>query len=249
MGKEVFNKINPLWARLWFMFLHDNRDYAAYCKARRKKLPANYRKLEKQYPNITEVYDDFGSVYGIEFKQWLSSHSHLFFSATTPEVKLVANAKASKNSIYLEVPLSLQVSKATKQAAEIIRAQFKAASEEARAGDAPKYSLAIKTPSMKSFISTMRCYLAWRLRDLPNDGQKLTQKERVNKVIEIANQWPDEVWDWSTERLERKGAISHGSNAAIDDELRTITNKHALRGKNISLNTLYGKFPVKTAPK
>jgi hypothetical protein len=240
MGKEVFNRTNPLWVRLWFMFLHDNLDYAAYCKARRENQPETHKKLEKQYPKISEVYGDFGSVYGIDFNQWLSKHRHLFFVMSTPEVKLVDSAKAETRSIVLEIPLSLQVSKATKQAAEIIRAQFEAASEEARTGDTPKYALAIKTPSVRTFVSTMRCYLAWRLKNVTSDGNKLDQKEQVAKVIEIAEQWPDEIWDWSTERLDRKDAMY--------DELRRTTNKHALNGKNISLNTLFGRFPVKTAP-
>lgn len=122
---------NVAWIHLWFLFLQLNKDYAAYCKAKRKKQANECRKLEKQFPKIAKVYEDFGTVYGVNFDNWHHKHKHLFY---VKEQKVRTFNKLPKRldpkSINLRIPLQIKVSHATKQAAALTRAAHKKATED-----------------------------------------------------------------------------------------------------------------------
>lgn len=239
MGKEAMRNMNRAWIHLWFLFLKSNRDYAAYCKARRKKQRSDYTKLEKQFQKIAQVYADFGTVYGVKFERWHKTHKHLFYTTSTPKVTALHNSpkELDPSSAYIQVPFSLPVSKATKQAADVIRAAYKDATDEQKHSPLAKYTLATKVPSYISWLSTMKCYAAWGFTLQNIDGKKLNQKERVEKMINLAESYRDEYWEWSTERLERKSVTY--------DDIRRSVNKNKKHAEYIIANTIHGVFPVK----
>ena len=242
MSAKAMQRTNPAWIHLWFLFLQLNKDYAAYCKAKRKKQANQCSKLKKQFPKIAEVYEDFGTVYGIKFDDWYNTHKHLFY---VKEQKVRTFNKLPKKldpkSIHLRIPLEIQVSKATKQAATLIRAAYqKATEDQKRPTEVAKYSLATKVPSYVSWMSTFKCFVAIRYSE-PIDGKKPSQKVIVEKMIEVAERWADEYWDWSEQSLELRGGFV--------EEIRASTSRHIKHARHIVANTIYGKFPVKTSPK
>ena len=242
MSKAAFKGMNTAWIHLWFLFLKQNKDYAAYCKAKRKKQNANCTKLEKKFKKIAQVYDDFGTVYGVNFANWHKSHKHLFYPPVVSKVQSFDKAplKLDPNSVHLCVPLSLPVSQATKQAMTAIRAAYDIAPAAKKKPKLAKYPLSHKTPSVTAWVSTFKCYASF-MYSLHYDAKKFTEKQIVTQLIKVADHYADEYWDWPEQDMHLRGGF--------DDETRKVMQKNKLQAKAIIANTIHGVFPVKIPPK
>lgn len=225
--QEGATRVNAAWAKTWLFFFLLNEDYEKYCVAKRTKDNKTAKVLEKQFPKVAELYEDWGDIHQMQLRDWWSSHKHLFFTDTS-EVREVTSSHEIKNtSLYLEIPLDMPVSKATEAALAIIRTRFKSDSTKPNKG---KYSLALKTISFRSWGSLMTRLHAW---ELAKTGTH-TNTSLVYQLQEDLKVWDSEYADFEV----------------VDFMHRLTSVKRFKRdAKNIIANTIYGKFPVKTPPK
>ncbi|MBV7539070.1 hypothetical protein KW842_25200 [Duganella sp. sic0402] len=104
------------WLWWWYRYFMENTDYEAYCVARREDDETMTLELEKRFPKIAELYDDWGDIHRgrpmqrneNQWKQWLYERRHLFF-IDVPAVQPLAlpAVEVTANAFALQIPTSL----------------------------------------------------------------------------------------------------------------------------------------------
>ena len=221
---------------MWFWYLNQNEDYRLYIDAKKNSKKAVVKKLEKKYKRIAAVYDDFGDTRRVKFSNWIKSRKHLFITPPPPTVQLVAkNHKPDASNLYIQIPLQLPIKRATEEMLEVVRAAYNDASAVEKAvATNPKYSLTIKNPAFRDWLSLLKIQLAWELFEQGN-----TPTDVVFKMIEEMEQ-DIAFWDaknWTTKSLNDKGNLN---------ELRVQAHQFRKQARNIIDNTIDGVFPRKS---
>jgi hypothetical protein len=107
-------KLSERDLRLWLWFLQQNQDFEQYCLAKREKNIAECERIEKQFPKVAEIYDDWGDVHETDilaskksFKAWLEPRAALFNSELTA-AQLIddpASYRPRPGYLLVEIPL------------------------------------------------------------------------------------------------------------------------------------------------
>lgn len=102
----------------WLFFFMHNRDYRRYCWSRRVKREEVQRELECQYPNLTELYDDWGDIHAVDLfgdtaaqLEWWKPRARLFWDL--PRIEWIDEPSTYKpRPGYMLVELPLMETKA-----------------------------------------------------------------------------------------------------------------------------------------
>ena len=211
------------WAKLWLFFFLLNEDYERYCLAIRKKDSKTAISLEKQFPKIAELYEDWGDIHQMLLRDWWPTHEHLFITNAREVKEVPSKHNGSTTSMYLEIPLDMPVSKVTQQAAALIRKRYR---ESQIQRPSAKYTLALKQTSFNSWVGYMKILDVWK--------RVLTgQHTNISLAMELAE---DKGWDWDP--------TDDSFLVNIDDRAGQV-KRYKREAKSIIANTINGKFPVK----
>ena len=104
------------WVWLWFRCLRLNMPYKKYCDLRRDgDASREQAELEKQYPKIADVFEDFGDIHAFKvlggtnydnWLDWLDKHRHLFLVSTDLETALIEEPIAELSTDFLYINAS-----------------------------------------------------------------------------------------------------------------------------------------------
>lgn len=237
--------MNGAWIKLWFQFFELNADYKAYCEAKRTNDSATCNALESKFIHVAMLYADWGDIHDAKFHEWHNKHKSMFYPAEKPQAELLAVAPKTldDDAIYVRVPFSLPVSKATKQVGALIRDSYNNASDEQKAlKTPPRYKLALKKIDWTTWLAVRKAYVVWQ-NSQPVNGIKPTNKHVVFKTVEqIATNdgmHLKKYWNWREDEIALRGNL---------EDLEFQIMRYKRQASQIIANTIHGAFPVKTKP-
>lgn len=240
------------WIWLWFRCLRLNKPYQQYCELRCDGSSSEQAELEKQYPKIAEVYEDFGDIHTFKvlgannydnWLTWLDKHRHLFVLNTELETSLIKEpiGELSVDYLYIRVPVDQQREDAVAAVSTIIKDY-----QETRKA---KYQLSHNKPGPKALSTLRRQLTVWHKRH-PVDGSPVTNEALVELIVTGKvgrdNEWAwnprkrgsKTDWKWSKEYIDE-----HGNTYNLIRELQ----RYDAAAKQIIANTVRGVFPVDVA--
>lgn len=238
------------WIWFWFRCLRLNKPYKEYCDLRRDgDASREQAKLEKQYPKIVEIYEDFGDIHTFKvlggtnydnWLDWLDKHRHLFLVSTELETVLIKEpiAELSADFLYIKVPVDQQREDAIEAVATIV--------SDYHENHKTKYQLLHNKPGPKALSTLRRQLNVWHRRH-PTDGEPITHEALAELLVSgkvgRADEWawkPHKPgskidWKWSKEYVDEHGNMAN---------LTRAVQRYDAEADQIIANTVHGVFPV-----
>lgn len=134
------------WASYWIQCLSANSDYTDFRIAAERGDTEKCLLIERKIKGITELYRDFGRVFGIigsyetcqDWKNWFEPRRHLFLSS--PKTLLAGEVVSdSRSKLNLEIPLHATAKETIDSVARFINSHYE--NNEVSVADTPKYQL------------------------------------------------------------------------------------------------------------
>jgi len=242
--------VDEEWIWIWFRCLRLNKPYKQYCEIRRDSSTSKEQtKLQKQYPKIAEVYEDFGDIHAFKvlgannydnWLAWLDTHRHLFLVSTKLETALIEGpiAKLSEDYLYIKVPVDQQLEAAIAGVSKLL-------SENPKNRKA-KYQLSHNKPGKKALSTLRRQLTVWHKRH-PVEGNPITHQQLV-ELITSGKVGRDDEWAWNPQKVgskidwkwSKEYVDEHGNTASLIREVQ----RYDSAAKQIIANTVHGVFPV-----
>jgi hypothetical protein len=240
--EEVHGKL--IW--FWFRFFRLNQNFEQYCDARRRADDVTYKRLEKEFPKIEELYMDWGDIHIlpdmycddlIEWKEWLASKKQLFF---TPKMNLVSSRtdELEAGTVMVSMPSGVSRSQLSKLFDELIDKNPQII------GAGPKYS-PMRINGRRQSEVLGRLEKAELVCDLISgeDEFKYSHAEIAELVLKIPS-LREFGFKWYP-TADQAARIENGSflKSEVNDYKRTIVNLDKLF-KNTVRGTINGTFPA-----
>jgi hypothetical protein len=242
-GEEVHGKL--IW--FWFRFLRLNEDFEQYCDARRNTDEVSRKRLEKEFPKIEELFEDWGDIHILpamysddllEWKDWLASKRWLFF---TSPMKLIDPpiAGLEKGSRLLSIPSGLDKKQLKKLFEKFID------STPGIIGNGPKYvPMKMKGWSQAGILE--RLDKAEFVNDLVSgeDEFKYSHAEIALLIVKIPFLRTMGL-NWQVHGKDKKARLANGtlSQDDVENYKRTILNFNKFYTNTVE-NTIHGVFPA-----
>lgn len=229
-SKQPFDDLNPpktvtdspyYW---WFMFLRLNADYKATCKANGKG-------------KCTDLYEDFGDVYKVNFKDWWNARAHLFAEPRKGYRMQIANRDEelapfnSEEVLNLVVPLTWSRRVLKKRFSELVLNKL----EKGKRGvsvieSEAKYKLGSKW-NIEAFQHAYDIYV-----------EKQKSLSEIKKVpladIAIRAKLPYAI------REKAKEGVRNRMTVDIRYTLTVLANRHYKRAEKFIKSAITNSFPI-----
>lgn len=206
----------------WFMFLRLNADYQATCKANGKG-------------KCSALYDDFGDIYKVNFKEWWADKAHLFSEPKKGYRMMIANnideiaPFDSKEVINLVVPLNWAQRSLRKSFTQLVLSKV----EKGKRGVSVVESNATYSLSSR-----------WSIEALSSAYKIHTLKEQLSAEKKVA--WADIAILAELPYAKREKAVLYKKTPTTVDIRATLTvlaNRHYKRAKAFIKSSATTSFP------
>lgn len=238
------------WIWLWFSYFKLNKQYQKYCEAQRKGNAATIKRLEKRFPNITELYADWGDIHSFDpreadkqhYKDWRSKRRHLFYNATLAPAAVLKTPPTSfdRNYLYVRVPITKNAADATKQATTVVRKALQTTKmKQQRTRGTAKYFISKTLMNDRTLHGTRKALNVWEMFNNVS-GKKPTVMEVVKKIEQRLKNPRHSTWSnyWGWNRGVRK-------IAGNDNSVARMVKRYRAEAAAIIENTMHGQFPSK----
>ena len=250
------------WMMQWLWFFGRNRDYWAYCKAKRIGRADVCERLEREFPRIAELYSDWRDIHAVDLFsdvaaqcEWWKPMRHLFYDL--PRVVWIEDPKVYEHRPgYMLVELPLMDTKAAtmrvfEQFADLtygIRARAQESTKpamrlalQARSGakytfhpDGGKLSAATRKAIAKAI------YADKLRRTKGQDGKALSLTDTVLAI----KQDPKNPFGWSLTDTDKRDIATGMFKKGLFASSEITLVKRARKDFDAYVrNTIHGRFP------
>ena len=241
--------MNDEWVWLWFRCLKLNKPYERYCAMRRTKIQKERTALERQYPQIAEVYEDFGDVHSFNersknrkyWKEWYAERKGLFINSSGNSNRLTTvPKKLNDDYLYLKIAPQKTVEETISEAEKLIRKHL----AKVRKRKTAKYKLATNTCGINVIRGLRRSLTVWH-KLKPLEGKAPTQKRLVDQLVksEVGRK---EDWAWDSSKPgtkdEWRWTEKYVEEVGYENAIRSV-QRFRDRAQTIIDNTVHGRFP------
>jgi hypothetical protein len=242
--------INPtasVWIWWWYAYFKENKDYQAYCEARRMDDDTSCEELENRFERISDLYSDWGDIHAIRpmhrnengWKKWLYNHRHMFF-VDVPAVKHVKSpVEIDKGSIAVQIPAALSKEEVLRLLEEFVDQSYK----ESDTVPEPKYQLHAPEGRIdqSTFQSVKKAMYIQRMAAYPKRRQHNNAEVALEVMsLELKSRLGFK-WKLAPDQEERLKAGSL-SMLELDSDKRQVGRFKANYAAYVA-NTIHGIFP------
>ncbi|MGO4416929.1 hypothetical protein AB4Z27_28570 [Cupriavidus sp. KB_39] len=246
----VVDKTASDWLWWWHRYLKENRDYEAYCAARRTGDSAACAALEAQFERVAEVYSDWGDIHDSEpvhrneasWQRWLYEKRHLFF-VEVPPIKVIdpATSLIDNGGVAIQIPATASQDELMRMFGEFVE-QIYATSRKAIA---PKYQLhapqgRIDQSTLQSVKKAFYVNVAAQHHDAHPETHAGTALEIM--ALELKNQLGFS-WELDPDQEQR---LLNGTLSMLElESVKKQVARYKAQYDAYVSNTIHGEFPKK----
>lgn len=231
----------------WLSYFRLNEDYEEYCTARRNGDAVACNRLEKEFPNIAELFNDWGDIHVLpivadetspEWKAWLDAHHHLFF-AKSLAINLVGDSqrKCDPSHVLVSIPTGLSHKQLRKLFEQFLNYSYPDSPEFAGANAQPKYNLNCQI-GVRKLKSIQKTFLVGTLIEEEDySPERVAEMVFENPPLYVAGHF-----EWEPSHHQD---ISSGQQEKYDPDhnKRSIYRMHDDHRRYIA-GTIKGIFPI-----
>lgn len=241
------------WVSFWVQSLSANQDYASYCTAREKCDVTRCIELEKQFDRIASIYEDFGSVDGIDsrgidspyWSAWFEPRRHLFMLEPT-EIIAQGSATPMESVLELAIPLAATPEETSKTVIRFLHNYY--STHEVKQHAPPKYRLLLRRGRVACGYEKVRqaCLMASASYTF---DESFEYRKTIKEVILEFLKHEIDVLGWTMSTKVRDELMTRGTmDADAYESYRVMIDKSRREFRHISANAISGNFPDDSKP-
>lgn len=225
------------FTRAWFDCFRCNEDYEAYCDAIRTGDVKKQKHLEKEFPKIAELYEDWGDIHSVEYGEWVKTKKHLF-STSVEAIKIVGSlTEVRDGELIVSIPAGMDKAAVVKLFEAFVEEGYPSVATPVR--KEPKYKVNVPVTE-RSLKSIKKACLGYTMR--MDDPEVFTIEYIAQVLIDLP--FGKEIgFDWNPEHVGNEHIPSKCEDV-MDIETAMVSVNRLIRQYKESVEaTIHGCFP------